>query len=628
MESRLDVVPVGKLLAQEDDKPKYQFFIPDYQRGYRWEYDQVVDLLEDILEFINTSEKRDDKYCLQPIVVKRMQDGRYEVLDGQQRLTTIFIILSRLKKSNSDIDLFSLEYKTRPDSGEFLRHLDEKVKDEDLCDKNPDYHYISTAYNTIDAWIKKTKNIKPNITTKLFDAIAESLEFIWYEVVTSQYVDAIDIFTRINIGKIPLTNAELVKAVFLSKNNLSIGFASLNKESDVFKDILTLKQNAIALEWDLMEKKLQDPSIWGFVYGGKKDYETRVDYIMDLCSHKQTNEKNKYFSFKYFYDKVKAIRSNKEELKKYAESNTSFIEQEWNDLKKIFDILIEWYHDKTYNHLIGLLIYQNYPIIEIIDEFITNNRKVFLANIKSKIRELINIKDISKLRYGTKGQNEKIDTILKVHNIINSLQVQDKKQSFPFEKLKNKSWTLEHIFAQNSDDLREDDYVNWLNDHLSFFKAKLSPNNEVNVIIVKIENLLSLEENKIPREGFEECFKVITDYIQKQIAEIDNLEAQNDNDEDISLAEEDEYEWINDDHSIANLALLDGKINSALKNSLFDIKRKLILEKDKAGLYIPSETKKVFLKYYTPTPNHLAYWTYNDRKAYIESIKSSLEYLN
>ena len=92
MESKLDIMPVGKLLQQEDDKPKYQFFIPDYQRGYRWEDDQVVDLLEDILEFINTSEKRDDKYCLQPIVVKRMQDGRYEVLDGQQRLTTIFIL--------------------------------------------------------------------------------------------------------------------------------------------------------------------------------------------------------------------------------------------------------------------------------------------------------------------------------------------------------------------------------------------------------------------------------------------------------------------------------------------------------------------------------------------------------
>jgi uncharacterized protein with ParB-like and HNH nuclease domain len=273
IENILEPLSVGKLLKQENGEPVYKFLIPSYQRGYRWDKEQVEDLLDDLFEFITTSKTRDEKYCLQPIVVKQLKDNRYEVLDGQQRLTTIYILLTRLKKNNSEIDLFSLEYETRPDSENFLR---EGLNGE-INDKNPDYYYMSKAYVVIDEWLKKTKNKKANIASSLFDAIVESIEFIWYEIKND--VDAIDVFTRINIGKIPLTNAELVKAVFLSKNNLSLGYASIDIEAKDFSKILSLKQNAIALEWDQMEKVLQDSKVWGFIYGGKNNYETRIDYL-------------------------------------------------------------------------------------------------------------------------------------------------------------------------------------------------------------------------------------------------------------------------------------------------------------------------------------------------------------
>jgi CRISPR/Cas system endoribonuclease Cas6 (RAMP superfamily) len=86
------------------------FFIPSYQRGYRWDKQQVEDLLDDIYTFA-TKKKETEKefYCLQPIVVKKLKDEEkainnldnskewYEVIDGQQRLTTIRIILSYLE---------------------------------------------------------------------------------------------------------------------------------------------------------------------------------------------------------------------------------------------------------------------------------------------------------------------------------------------------------------------------------------------------------------------------------------------------------------------------------------------------------------------------------------------------
>lgn len=622
IENVLKTFAVGDLLAQEAGKPIYNFFIPSYQRGYRWDKDQVEDLLNDLFEFITTSKSKEEKYCLQPIVVKQLADGRYEVLDGQQRLTTIYILLYRLKKDISVINLFSLEYETRPDSATFLNNIDEKINS-----KNADYFYISSAFGTINNWLTVATRNKANITTKLFDAIVESIEFIWYEIKND--VDPIDVFTRINIGKIPLTNAELVKAVFLSKNNLSLGYASSEEDDKDFSKILSLKQNAIALEWDRIEKVLQDPKVWGFIYGGTTTYETRIDYLLDLRSHKSHSDKNKYFSFKYFYDKVKSVRGNKSLLNEFTKSNTTFIEDEWSELKGIYDVLLEWYSDKIYNHLIGYLISQNVRIIEIVDDFKNNNRKTFLQKIKSRILRLIDCEDISKLSYLNGSDKNKIERILLLHNVVNSLIINDNNIYFPYERLKNKLWTLEHIFAQNSDDLREEDFNNWLSDHLEFFINKKEDEN-AQKIAKDIKELLSLKDSKIDKDDFQKTFGKVAIYISNIIQSIDKdgeLDIhQNENDETMKN-QEDNFSWINDDHSIANLALLDGSINSAIKNSLFDIKRKLILQKDKEGQFIPNETKKVFLKYYTSTPNHLAYWTYNDRMAYVKSILLTMNYL-
>lgn len=60
-----------------------QYFVPSYQRGYRWGREEVERLLDDIYT------NGDKNYCLQPIVVRRRNDGSYELIDGQQRLTSL-----------------------------------------------------------------------------------------------------------------------------------------------------------------------------------------------------------------------------------------------------------------------------------------------------------------------------------------------------------------------------------------------------------------------------------------------------------------------------------------------------------------------------------------------------------
>ena len=65
---------------------KGDFYVPSYQRGYRWGVAEVERLLDDIY-----STEGKSNYCLQPVVVKKNGD-RYELIDGQQRLTTIYLI--------------------------------------------------------------------------------------------------------------------------------------------------------------------------------------------------------------------------------------------------------------------------------------------------------------------------------------------------------------------------------------------------------------------------------------------------------------------------------------------------------------------------------------------------------
>ena len=103
---------------------------------------------------------------------------------------------------------------------------------------------------------------------KYFDEI---VKIIWYEVEESE--DAIGLFTRLNIGKIPLTNAELVKAMFLSKGRTDI-------------DMERKKQEEVSFQWDHIEKELHNDSLWFFLTNKSTEYQTRVDLLLDLISQK------------------------------------------------------------------------------------------------------------------------------------------------------------------------------------------------------------------------------------------------------------------------------------------------------------------------------------------------------
>ena len=108
----------------------YTFNIPSYQRGYRWEKKQVIDLLEDLKEFVihiqNDTVNDGEFYSLQPVVVQRRdKENEFDLVDGQQRLTTLFLIMSFLsdvrRLLSKDTTMYSLIYDSRKEDIDFLR---------------------------------------------------------------------------------------------------------------------------------------------------------------------------------------------------------------------------------------------------------------------------------------------------------------------------------------------------------------------------------------------------------------------------------------------------------------------------------------------------------------------------
>lgn len=544
------------------------FDIPSYQRGYRWGKDEVYRLLDDI--YTNGA----NNYCLQPVVVRKNLD-RYELIDGQQRLTTMFILLKYIQKEfKPRIKLnYSLSYETRTNSEAFLNSVDKE-----LAETNIDFFHIYNAYQTINGWFIDQKD-DVIAADKLYEYLVERVKIIWYEVDESE--DAIALFTRLNIGKIPLTSAELVKAMFLSRDN--------NSEMD------REKQEEISLQWDNIEKALHNNSLWYFLTNHSNvKYQTRIDLILDLISSKPADNKEKYYTFFYF-DNL-----NKEE-------NLNKI---WREIQHTFLILKDWYEDHELYHKIGYLIASNTKSLQdifVLSRSIIDGRDITKSQFKSEldvyIRKSVAINgNYSELSYEKTADYAKISRLLLLFNVESVRQNGEQTHWFPFEKFKFQksskvSWSLEHIHAQQSEGMqKQDDWKEWLRLHTPSIVSLGEGNSE---LIKEMETACAKE--RLERLEFEDLQQKV---IQK-------------------LSSQGNTEYM---HSIANLALLNMSDNAALNNSTFDVKRNAIIEMDKKGQFIPFCTKMVFLKYYTPsTNNQLHFWGQPDRIAYIKAINSTLK---
>lgn len=610
MESKIELKTVNELFGMN-------FYIPNYQRGYRWTEQQVKDLLNDIDEF---KPEAGDWYCLQPLVVKKQildialfkqeienktelqeitaalnRQIRYEVIDGQQRLTTIHIVLSYFKATNT----FDIEYKTRKESKEFLRNI--TTKNKSLSQAYIDFSYMYRAYNTVETFMEQ-RNQEQRDNFK--DKLENSVKFIWYE---TDEPDPIKVFTRLNIGKIPLTNAELIKALFLNRSNFS-------KDESV-----RLRQQEMASEWDNIEYALQNEEFWLFLH--KPDYKkpTRIDFIFDLICEQNKLNINKdnigtdqYCTFRYFYE--------------YFKTENADMECCWKAVKEYFQIFQEWYNDLELYHYIGYLICQgNHRLANFINKW-DESKTSFLKYLKGQIKEMINRCPLD-FQFKEDGSDKgKCKPILLFHNIqtvINQNLTQRSNEKyqlgvfykFPFHLYKLESWDVEHINSNttNAED-DEETQKEWL----------------LNIYIGVDEESQDRIKQYFDSDDKEDKKKLFNEIKSK-----------------VPIPEK----WTQEEkNKIENYTLLDSSTNRSYGNAIFSGKRRVIIGKDKGKLisipklskdgqlvlseekdavssFVPPVTKQIFLKYYSATAGDNNYWTKDDAGNYLNDIKECINKL-
>jgi uncharacterized protein with ParB-like and HNH nuclease domain len=536
-----------------------EFYVPAYQRGYRWK-EEVTMLLNDIHEI-----GEGKNYSLQPIVVRKIDEKRFELIDGQQRLTSIYLIFRYMKQLNLPFQLnFSLEYETRTGSKHFLESINADTLNIDP--HNIDEYFIIEAYRIISNWFKAQKD-EALAAFNLYKKLNERIRIIWYEVDSNE--DPVSLFTRLNIGRIPLTNAELVKALFLSRNN----------------GIDDRKQLEIATEWDIIEKELHNDSLWYFITNeNPKAYPTRIELIFDLMANKQKGEREKFFTFFHFDNEIKQ-RKDKSDI--------------WTEILRYFQRLKEWYENIDLYHKVGYLVASESKSLQsLINDSKDITKTTFQNSLDALIAQSINFpKEYSDLSYDNKTDYGYIERLLLLFNVETIRQKSDETMRFPFDKHKQEDWSLEHIHAQQSEGLnKREQWVEWLNLHKSSL-LNIDCKSDENIIQEISE---AVNDEKLTGDRFSALFnRVIT-----------------------ILSEEGSNEYT---HSLSNLALLGQSDNSALNNSAFDVKRNKILEMDKTSDYIPVCTRRVFLKYYTPSEsNQVYFWGKADRDGYIVEMDKVL----
>lgn len=536
---------------------QYSFYIPSYQRGYRWTAQEVRDLLNDINEFVPREISGTDEktwYCLQPIVVKYRNGNEYEVIDGQQRLTTSYLMLHYLNQdfvAKRQDKLFSLSYQTRPDSPSFLQHPEEENQD---C---IDFFYMHNAYKTIESWFEEHEEDDSFDKNDYRSKLKFHTKVIWYETSDD---NPISVFTRLNIGKISLTNSELIKALFLNSSN----FKSSNPES------MRMRQIEIANEWDSIETSLQNNKLWFFLSDKNKE-DNRIEYIFDLMN--DSNDADPYSTFRFFYAKLSG--KSEKEMNYY-----------WEMIQAYYQRFNEWFSERELYHKIGFIL--TVELVKVKDLYAKSSemkKSEFISYIDSIIQKHYKNHNLFDLDY----ENKHTKSVLLLYNILTMLQNEHDSSYFPFDDFKLNKWNIEHIASRkDSSSIPDANRKDWLADVKCYIDKDKE---EANGLFRQIDDMLE-NETYTNETTFTELFDKVTLHFNQYMSDTENIDG------------------------ISNLALLDEKTNKGYKNAVFPLKRKCIIELDKAGGFVPICTKNVFLKYFSDYPPKISFWTQDDREKY------------
>lgn len=539
------------------------YYIGAYQRGYKWKsnalHDQVPLFLTDVYEaFIDNQEE----YYLQYITIKRNDEGKnlLEVIDGQQRLTTISILFYCFEKAfgfyNITKDIVQYErYNKRQIFEEIILMDEESDEGNVILKKKQDIFYLYHAKKCILNFLELLDKVEAEAFYNYYRQKVKIIINLEDDTTAAE-----EIFSNLNDNKVELNNLYLIKGLLFTKSTRK------DNGDDDFIHVQE-KRNRIARNWDDMDNWL------------RSEKQNQLFFY----NYKLVNSKEGFLGLNPLLNALKPIvkESNDERLDKINKFHDNLsIAKEQSDTYKLFNLYNEglqnfeeaniqldkiyltskrlrnWFKNNELYNLLGFFTCTGGNIDNILSLGVSDLKEKLYQHLYNQL--FIRNKKIEDLVYNIPKDKSKLDKIFLALNVFPLLKQKDDKgkdihvidwsHRFDFNTYRNNKWSIEHIYPQNPDATEEDvrKYKEW-------FLEKSSEFPELNQKISDDNSLTDEEIKAIITHGVSE-------------------------------------------HQLGNLALLEGGNNSTLKNYIFPKKRELLLGLMSTGSFVPTHTVNAVAK--------------------------------
>ncbi|MBR4672938.1 MAG: DUF262 domain-containing protein [Victivallales bacterium] len=398
--------------------PATVFIIPHYQRGYRWTNKEVTALLDDFLAFAQNS-TQEEPYCLQPLVLQKLDEGELNVVDGQQRLTTIAIILHELEIKH----IWDIKYTA--EGGMLLSQLLE-APGNSIND-----FFRNQARAAVQNWLRQDNSRKEALCELINGNGNKRVIFLLYEIEASE--DGHAVFQRLNAGKTPLTSSELIRALYMEAGN---GLSDSEKAD-------------IAKEWDLIEAEMGNDEFWAiWKKQDFRDVPTRMDFLFSIVTD------------------VDSQKARQDGLLVYRKMETLAKEKElramWEMTLRCWWWMQSCFADDEAYHLLGwLVLFSERGTRGLWD--IWQKKGCRMDAFKKELRQLVANgiveRDFDSFRYNLAST----DDLRGFFVLLNALEAQRQHIRFRFDLYEQYRWDIEHIASQTDNPLTDkDEQEQWL----------------------------------------------------------------------------------------------------------------------------------------------------------------------
>lgn len=643
------IYPIEKIFSSDSDGVLKQndcstYYIGPYQRGYKWgsasRYEQVPQMLIDIYEAMSS---KTSEYFLQYITVKKnTTDGSnaLEVIDGQQRITTLTLLFYRLS-------LHLKESNIAKDKVVYARYSNALGCPKSECPKSifdqvnelvtkivpstaatQDLYYLISAAKCIDKFLAILE--ENNLLSEYSKYIRKNVLLIVN--IESEFVKSEDVFANLNDNKVRLTDTYLIKGLLLTN---AIQRNNSNGGKRNYKEILD-QRRIMGRTWDEIMMWISNKDVAHYFFGkdNREDgMKCLLEFVYDVIKPAKNNSENEGKTIIECFVEQLDEGSQKEStdafplFNKYndiinlasdASKALAQLKHTYLKLRSLYDN----YRNSTLYNLLGYVFFsdnikqKNGWVKEATDTFrrriltslidkgenefkhelfritlglIPNMEEDIVSYMKRKscenrteltddqIREALS-------RYNYSASNPALRNLLLSFSVFP--EISNDAFRFNFCQYDSESWSFEHIFPQH-------------------------PTGRLKITKIAIPIICNAIKSRITSLDDAET-KSKLENIQRKIKNEDHLEK-----EDIDAIGF-LYECDFDIHQCGNMALLSGGVNSSLSNNPYIAKRPILMSKAISGSFVPSHTMSVFNKSLTDSAGDksfvpdLAQWTADD----------------